>query len=89
MYKVYGEKVYKVYDDAYTKCTKCTMESSLSVQRNNKKVYKVYKVYDETYTKCKKCTVKKCTKCTKCTMKLTLSVQSVRQKSVQGVQSVR
>ncbi len=42
------EKVYKVYDGAYTKCTKCTME----------KVYKVYKVYDEAYTKCTKCTIK-------------------------------
>ncbi len=42
-----GKKMCKVYDEAYTKCTKCTVG----------KVYKVYKVYDEVYIKCTKCTI--------------------------------
>ena len=37
------KKVYKVYDEAYTKCTKCTVK----------------KVYDEAYTKYTKFTVEK------------------------------
>ena len=37
---------YPQIDEAYTKCTKCTVK-------------KVYKVYDEAYTKCTKFTVEK------------------------------
>ena len=63
------KKVYKVYDEAYTKCTKCTVE-------------KVYTVYDEAYTKCTKCTMERTLSVQsvwwrKCTMKRTLSVQSL------------
>ena len=41
--------MYKVYGEAYTKCTKFTVE----------RVYKVYKVYDEAYTKFTKLTMGK------------------------------
>ncbi len=39
----------KMYDEAYTKCTKCTMECTLSVQSLRWKKY----------TKCKKFTMKR------------------------------
>ena len=85
MYKVYDGKRVKVYDVAYTKYIKCTMEKGNQVYdgaytkftectmeksvQRVQSVYKGYQLYDEAYTKC-----------TKCTIEHTLSVQSVRLK---------